>query len=90
LNCYDIHVSTTNYTWTPQLVNEAPVADQGHAHLYIDGELTLLLSPWQHLNSIAPGTHSILVSLNANDHSVFAENGQPIEATSTLVVAPVN
>ncbi|MHB8660544.1 MAG: hypothetical protein ACYC75_01195 [Minisyncoccota bacterium] len=86
---YDLHVTTTNYTFTPELVNEAPIPGQGHAHLYIDGQLTLLLAPWYHIPLIAPGTHTITVSLNANDHSVVAENGKPIEATSTLIVPPV-
>ena len=81
---YDLHVVTTNFTFTPEALNTAPVADQGHVHLYIDGRLYLLLAPWYHIDSIAPGTHSIIVSLNANDHSVFAEAGQPVEATSTF------
>src|SRR5665213_1044923 len=34
LDGWDLHVLTTNFKWTPQNINEAPVADQGHAHLY--------------------------------------------------------
>jgi len=86
---YDLHVITTNFLFTPQLINTAPVIDQGHAHLYIDGQLTILLAPWYHLDSLSPGLHSIVVSLNANDHSVFALHGQPIQASTTFSASPI-
>lgn len=86
---YDLHVVTTNFIFTPQLINQAPVADQGHAHLYVDGTLTILLAPWYHIASLTPGPHTLMVSLNANDHSVFAANGQPIQSMQTIVVPPV-
>ena len=91
LDGWDLHVITTNFTWTPQNINQAPVADQGHAHLYIDGVLTVLLGPWYHINSdvLPPGKHTITVSLNANDHSVFSAGGQPVQETQTLIVGPV-
>ena len=37
LDGWDLHVVTTDFTWTPQYINQAPIADEGHAHLYIDG-----------------------------------------------------
>jgi hypothetical protein len=86
---YDLHVITTNFTFTPELINTAPIADQGHAHLYIDGQLTILLAPWYHLDSLAPGMHTIEVSLNANDHSVFAVAGQDIEVTKQFTASAV-
>ncbi len=42
---YDLHITTTNFTFTPQNINGVAVADQGHAHLYIDGQLSIILSP---------------------------------------------
>jgi hypothetical protein len=91
LDGWDLHVITTNYTWTPENINQAPIANQGHAHLYIDGKLIVLLGPWYHIDSalLAPGRHVITVSLNANDHSVFSVNGQNIQATQTLYVSPI-
>jgi hypothetical protein len=86
---YDLHVETTNFTFTPELINTAPIIDQGHAHLYIDGQLTILLAPWYHINALAPGIHTIAVSLNANDHSVFAVVGQPIEVSKQFTASAV-
>lgn len=81
-----LHIITTNFTFTPEKINTAPVADEGHAHLYIDGKLTVVMGPWFHIpgDAVSPGKHTVMVSLNANDHSVFANNGQPIEAMQTL------
>ncbi|HUD03936.1 MAG TPA: hypothetical protein VMR73_00390, partial [Candidatus Paceibacterota bacterium] len=86
LDGYDLHITTTNFTFTPQNINQAPVADQGHVHLYIDTTLTVLLGPWYHIPStmLPPGKHTITVSLNANDHSLFTFQGKPIQATQTL------
>jgi hypothetical protein len=91
LDGWDLHVTTTNFTWTPENINKAPIADQGHAHLYIDGALTVLLGPWYHINGVLllPGRHVITVSLNANDHSVFSVNGNNVEDTETLEVSPI-
>ncbi|MDR3558380.1 MAG: hypothetical protein P4L61_02510 [Candidatus Pacebacteria bacterium] len=91
LDGWDLHVTTANFTWTPQNINQAPIADEGHAHLYIDGALTVLLAPWYHVNSnvLPPGKHTVTVSLNANDHSVFSTDGQNIQETQTLVVSPI-
>jgi hypothetical protein len=86
---YDLDVDTTNFTFTPQLINTAPIIDQGHAHLYIDGQLTILLGPWYHINALTPGLHTIAVSLNANDHSVFSVNGKPIQVAETFTASPV-
>jgi hypothetical protein len=90
LDGWDLHIVTTNFTFTPQNINQAPIADEGHAHLYIDGNLTVLLGPWYHIDGaiLPPGKHTITVSLNANDHSVFSANGQPIQQTQTLEVSP--
>jgi hypothetical protein len=86
---YDLHVVTTNFLFTPELINTAAIPDQGHAHLYIDGALTIVLAPWYHINSLAPGIHTIAVSLNANDHSVFAVSGKDIEVTKQFTASAV-
>lgn len=86
LDGYDLYASTTNFTFTPQLINQAPIVDQGHIHLYIDGVLYVVFSNWYHIDSadLPPGKHTITVSLNANDHSVFWANGNDIEETQTI------
>jgi hypothetical protein len=91
LDGWDLHINTTNFTFTPQNINQAPIADQGHVHLYIDGNLTVVFGPWFHISGdqLPPGTHTIVVSLNANDHSIFSYGGKNIQAMQTLVVSPI-
>jgi hypothetical protein len=83
---WNVHIFTTNFTFTPQNINGEPVAGEGHVHLYIDGVLTVVFGPWYHIDTLASGKHSIEVSLNNNDHSVYSFEGKYIEATSTLSV----
>jgi hypothetical protein len=83
---WDLHVLTTNFTFTPENLNLAPVLDQGHVHLYIDDQLTVVLGPWFHVGSLAPGPHTIRVALAANDHSIFSYQGNYIQAVKTLTV----
>ena len=46
---------TTNFTLTPQNINQTPVVDQGHIHLYIDGvDVTGTVSNSTLLNSGRP------------------------------------
>ena len=82
---WNLHILTTNFTFTPQNENQAPVPNEGHAHLYIDGLLSVVYGPWYHFDDLSPGGHTIVVTLNANDHSVFAVNGTYIKKLETIV-----
>jgi hypothetical protein len=84
---WDLHVVTAHFTFTPQKINGAPVAGEGHVHLYIDNTLYVMLGPWYHIDGsqISPGTHTITVTLNNNDHSVYAVNGKYIQAQQQVV-----
>ncbi len=81
---WNLHIITTHFIFTPENENKAPVADQGHAHLYIDGMLSVVYGPWYHFDDLSPGQHTITVSLNANDHSVFALNGVYIKKEKVI------
>jgi thiosulfate dehydrogenase (quinone) large subunit len=81
---WDIHITPTNFIFTPQNVNSAPVADEGHVHLYVDNTMYIVYGNWYHLDDVSAGPHTITVALFANDHSIFSENGQYIEATTTI------
>ena len=53
--------------------------------MHIDGEKSArIYSEWYHLPKLPPGKHEIRVSLNTNDHSVYAKDGKPIEAVATI------
>ena len=76
---WNLHILTTNFAFTPENENGKPVPNEGHAHLYIDGALSVVYGPWYHIDSLSPGTHTVTVSLNANDHSIFTANGVKIQ-----------
>lgn len=77
-------IDATGFTFTPETVNEAPLQGTGHAHIYIDGvKVTRAYSPWMYLEN-APSGAVIRVTFNANDHSAWALDGQPIAAEITV------
>lgn len=83
---WNVHATTTNFTFTPEKLNGVSAAGEGHIHLYIDNQLIIMLGPWYHIDSLTPGTHTIKVGLFNNDHSAYSVNGNQIEAQQTITV----
>jgi len=84
---WNLEIITTNFTFTPENVNQDSQAGEGHAHVYVNGEkLARLYSPWMHISRLPAGRTTVSVSLNANDHSPFSVGGTPL---STDVVIQV-
>lgn len=80
---YNLHIIATNYTFTPEKTGGAPVANEGHAHLYVNGtKIARLYGPWFNLSnsSLKDGTNVVQVTLNANDHSEWTVAKQHIAA----------
>ena len=76
---WNIHIETINFRFAPENVNGHPTAGEGHAHLYVDGmKVTRVYGPWFFLSELPAGTHSLEVTLNANDHSGFVLKGEPV------------
>lgn len=83
----NLHIGVTGFTFDPKGVNGPHVPGHGHAHVYVNGvKMPRAYSPWVQLLALPKGTHEIRVTLNANDHSQLARNGQPIEATIPVVI----
>lgn len=83
----NLHIGVTNFSFAPDAVNGAHVPGQGHAHVYVNGvKIARAYAPWFHLSALPKGEHEVRVTLNANDHSQLAVEGQPIEATAKLVI----
>lgn len=83
----NVQVTTTGFRFAPEHASSEPVAGEGHAHLYVDGEkVTRLYTPWYHLAGLEPGEHTVTVSLNDNDHEALEVDGAPIEASTTVTV----
>ncbi len=79
---YNLNIKVSNFTFAPENVNGKNQDNQGHAHIYINGNKIRQYSPFFHLSGklLKNGKNIIRVTLNANDHSVFAINMKKIEA----------
>jgi hypothetical protein len=84
---WNLEIRTTNFRFAPETVNQDHVPNQGHGHLYINGEkVSRVYGPWLHLPTLPPGRNEITVELNANNHQVFAYDGNKIAATAIVDV----
>ncbi|MEM8775721.1 MAG: hypothetical protein AAGF53_11855 [Pseudomonadota bacterium] len=82
---WNVIIETQNFRFTPEAVNGDNVPNEGHAHIYVNGEKQArLYGNAYHLADLPSGEHEISVSLNANDHSTLAIEGKPIEARVTV------
>lgn len=86
---YNVQILTENFTFTPAAINGPVAENSGHGHLYVNGEkIARLYGDWVHLPAaeLKPGVNLVSVTLNANDHSVWAEDGQPISTTVRVIL----
>jgi hypothetical protein len=84
---WNLHLVTTNFAFAPQRAGREVVLGEGHAHLYVDGtKRDRIYGPWYHLASLEPGSHTIEVTLNSNDHAVYQVKGENIGDTVTVEV----
>lgn len=82
---WNVYLDVQNFKFAPEQVNRSHVANEGHAHLYIDGvKLTRLYGTAYHVASLPAGKHVISVSLHANDHSELVLEDVPISASAAV------
>lgn len=85
---YNLQLLPKNFAFTPARINQPVRDNEGHAHLYINGQkVARLYGYWFHLPSqlLITGTNHISVTLNANDHSEWTLNDVAIAATVRVV-----
>lgn len=76
----NLHILTTDFVFAPEQVNGPVTNGTGHAHVYVNGEKIMrAYGAWLHLPDVQSGA-TIRVTLNANDHSGWSVDGQPIAA----------
>ncbi len=88
---YNLRLITENYKFTPGKIGSEPVANEGHAHLFINGnKVARLYSPWFHIPAemLTAESNEITVTLNANDHSDWTVNDEHISASQLLEAEP--
>ena len=82
---FNLQLQTSNFTFTPQNIDKAPVLGEGHAHLYVDGvKIARLYGEWHHVPTLPPDSKILTVSLYANNHQGFAVAGQIISSSVAL------
>ena len=87
---HNLFVTTKNFRWAPEHASGKHVRGEGHAHLMIDGvKVTRLYGPAYYIGDLAPGTHTIEVSLNANTHAAYMHGDKAI-ADSVSVTVPTS
>ena len=84
---YNLRIATQGFRFAPENAGGAHTPSEGHAHLYVNGVKTRVYSEWFHLDGLAPGTHEIRMTLNANDHSPYASKGVMLEDSLSLHIA---
>lgn len=85
---YNVQILADNFTFTPASINREVVEGEGHAHVYVNGvKIARVYGNWYHLPSalFEPGVNIVSVSLNANDHSEWAVEGEPIASTVRVI-----
>lgn len=88
---YNVQILSKNFKFTPASINRKNVANEGHAHLYVNGaKIARVYGNWFHLPAsfLQPGVNAVSVSLNANDHSTWAlPSGDLIASTVPVIRA---
>ena len=63
------------------------VYGEGHAHVYVDDYLlSRAYSEWYHLPNLKPGTHTVYVTLNGNDHTEYISGNTVVGAHLSINV----
>ncbi|NEQ96353.1 MAG: hypothetical protein F6K30_06455 [Cyanothece sp. SIO2G6] len=84
---WNVEVQTENFTFAPERVNQENLPNEGHGHLYVDGEkIARLYGNWYHISHLEPGTREVKVSLHANGHETWTYEGEAIAHTVTVNV----
>ncbi|MEU8675900.1 hypothetical protein [Streptomyces sp. NPDC048560] len=86
---WNIHLSVRDFRFTPDSVGGAALPGRGHARLFLDGRpLARMYAAWHHLPARlvrpADGGGSLTARLYADDHTAWAVDGKPVQATVAL------
>ncbi|MGH3681613.1 MAG: hypothetical protein ACRDT2_15385 [Natronosporangium sp.] len=84
---WNLRLRSERFTFTPDQTGAQARAGQGHAHVYVDeAKFSRAYGQWFYLpaEAVGDGEHTVLVTLNANDHTVWAVDGEPVSAAATV------
>ena len=88
---YNVRIITKNFKWSPEHASSTHIPGEGHAHIYVDDvKIGRVYGEWYHLATVnlnlIPGSHTIRVDLNGNDHSPYMFNNALLEAKKIIKI----
>jgi|SRR5690606_28256259 len=87
---WGVRLTLRNFRFSPQGAPKRAEAGRGLAHLYVDERLVARLRTAEHHLSarmLPRGTHQVTARLYADDGSVWAVDGEPVESTADVTVS---
>jgi len=85
---YNALITVDGMTLSAANVNGDNVDGEGHLHLYVNGQkVGRLYGDATHIPVLPVGEVEITVGAFANDHSAYVIDGEPIEASTSIMVA---
>ncbi|WP_443069264.1 hypothetical protein [Streptomyces sp. NBC_01362] len=87
---WNVHLTVRNFRFTPDSVGGAALLGRGHARLFLDGHpLARVYGSWYHLpaslvRGSGKGGTELTARLYADDHTAWAVNSAPVQATTSL------
>ena len=88
LGGYNLQVDAAGFVFAPENAGGPRRDGEGYGAVSIDGRPhARLYGGWHKLPALAPGTHTIEVSLHANDGAPYHRDGRPV-AASVMVEVP--
>ncbi|GHH18483.1 hypothetical protein GCM10018780_62960 [Streptomyces lanatus] len=87
---WDVRLTLRDFRFSPAGAKPQAVAGRGAARLFVDGRpVTELRTPGYRLPAglVPRGTHQVTVRLYADDGTVWAVDGQPVESTADITAS---
>ncbi|MFE2299966.1 hypothetical protein ACFXAW_17405 [Streptomyces sp. NPDC059445] len=87
---WDVRLTVRHFGFSPAGTRAVPVAGRGIAHLYVDGRTVARLRTAEyHLaeDLVPRGTHHVTARLYADDGTVWAVRGKPVESTADITAS---
>ena len=79
----NLHIMADGFRFAPDEINGPSTPAAGHAHIYVNEQkVGRAYGPWFLLSDVPEGA-TVRVTLNTNDHTVWAVDGQPLAAETT-------
>jgi hypothetical protein len=87
---WDVRVTVREFRFSPAGTKAVAVEGRGYALLRLDGRgVAVLRDPAHHLGGslVTRGTHQVTARLYADDDTVWAVDGEPVESTADITAS---